>query len=578
MPIAPQITNTPIDITSADFAITAVSHTSSTATYTASGHTFSAGDTVIISGIVPAGYSGTFTISSVVAGTSFTCANTTNLAVTTATGDAFTASNTDFAYADVQQVYQADIIDVTTATSAASAAAAAAQATADAAAATAGTAQSTATAAQSSATTAYNTAIGSLQPSANTIVNSSNQITAIASNGITVYSGSSATSGARVVMNSAGLAGYDASNNATFSITASTGAAVFSGSITGSTITGGSLNIAGNTTINYLGNGILIASGATITGTINAQAGYFGTTTNGFSITSTGLTGVGTGTISGGTIKTSGSSNWVQMAGSTNSIDFYTDGTAYAHILPTGAGGAIWHYGTTPDASSTNPQILIGAGGTKLSYDSSNYVSTAIGGVVLQGNTNINGTINLNGTTNASGMFTTGNATASAADTVLSGIYSDNTGYLFLKGNHSSLLYIHNQSASTATNVIQFYASGTAWGGIKMNGSASAPTFFTGSDYRLKENIQDYTGAIEKIKALRVVSFNEKTDPAKKEIVGFIADEFATVFPEWVEGEKDAVDEDGKPIYQSIATTNLINYLVGAVKESVLRIEKLEGK
>ena len=124
--------------------------------------------------------------------------------------------------------------------------------------------------------------------------------------------------------------------------------------------------------------------------------------------------------------------------------------------------------------------------------------------------------------------------------------------------------------------MIQFYASGTAWGGIRMNGSASAPTFYTSSDYRLKENIQDYKGAIDKIKALRVVSFNEKTDPDKKEIVGFIADEFATVFPEWVDGEKDAVDADGNPVYQAISTTNLINYLAGALKESILRIEKLE--
>jgi Chaperone of endosialidase len=160
-------------------------------------------------------------------------------------------------------------------------------------------------------------------------------------------------------------------------------------------------------------------------------------------------------------------------------------------------------------------------------------------------------------------------------------MYTDGTGYLFLKGSpgsSNSLLYLHHQSTSSAHKMIQFYASGTAWGGIQMNGSASAPTFFTSSDRRLKENIQDYTNATDKIKALRLVSFNEKTDADKKEVVGFIADEFATVFPEWVEGEKDAVDEDGKPIYQSIATTNLINYLVGAVKESVLRIEKLEGK
>jgi hypothetical protein len=264
MPIAPQITNTPVDITSADFAITAVSYTSSAATYTASGHTFNAGDTVIISGIVPAGYSGTFTVSSVVAGTSFTCANTTNLAVTTATGDAFSANATDFTYSDVAQVRSADIVDVNSAFATSQASAAAALAAAN-------TAQTTATTALANASTAYSAAIGSLQPSASTIVNSSNQITAIASNGITVYSGSSATSGARVVMNSVGLAGYDASNNATFSITASTGAANFSGSITGSTITGSQLNIGGNFYVDG-STGLLQARDVTLLGNITATS------------------------------------------------------------------------------------------------------------------------------------------------------------------------------------------------------------------------------------------------------------------------------------------------------------------
>jgi hypothetical protein len=119
--------------------------------------------------------------------------------------------------------------------------------------------QDSATAADA-AQTAYNAAIASLQPSASTIVNASNQITAVNTNGITVYSGGSATTGARIVMNSAGIAGFDATSTdantgATFSISASTGAAVFKGSIqsgstisgtgiTGSTITGGTIKTA----------------------------------------------------------------------------------------------------------------------------------------------------------------------------------------------------------------------------------------------------------------------------------------------------------------------------------------------
>jgi hypothetical protein len=159
-------------------------------------------------------------------------------------------------------------------------------------------AQAAAASALAQANTAYTAAIGSLQPSANTIVNASNQITAINGNGITVYAGSSPSSGARVVLNSAGLAGFNSGGAATFSVSASTGAAVFSGDVTGSTITGGSLNIAGNAIINS--SGFLTATGATITGTITATSGSFtgsifstNGTIGGFSIGATFLSGTG---------------------------------------------------------------------------------------------------------------------------------------------------------------------------------------------------------------------------------------------------------------------------------------------
>jgi hypothetical protein len=126
---------------------------------------------------------------------------------------------------------------------------------------------------------AYTAAIGSLQPSANTIVNASNQMTAINGGGITIYSGASATTGARVVLNSTGLAGFNASGTATFSVSASDGAAVFSGSVTGAQITGSSLNIGGNFIVNG-STGAMTATGATITGTITATSGSFTGTIN----------------------------------------------------------------------------------------------------------------------------------------------------------------------------------------------------------------------------------------------------------------------------------------------------------
>ena len=142
----------------------------------------------------------------------------------------------------------------------------------------------TANTALANAATAYTAAVNSLQPSAATITNSTQQITAINTGGITVYSGS-ATSGARVVMNSTGLAGYNSGGSPTFAILASTGAASFSGSITGSAITGSTLNISGNCIIDA--SGYLTATGAAVTGTITtSNITATGGTIGGFSITS----------------------------------------------------------------------------------------------------------------------------------------------------------------------------------------------------------------------------------------------------------------------------------------------------
>jgi hypothetical protein len=248
---------------------------------------------------------------------------------------------------------QGDYIEITD-----DAAREAAQDAADAAAA----AQSDATTALANATTAYNAATGSLQPSANTIVNASNQMTAINSTGITIYSGASATSGARIVLNSTGFAGFNSGDTATFSISATTGAAVFSGSVTGSTITGGTLNIAGNAIINS--SGLLTATGATITGTINATAGYFGTVSNGFSISSTGLVGVGDGTIIGGTItgaviRQAASGTRIEMdAASPGKISFYTSSDTYPGIVEIGNFGGARTVTISPPNSTNSPSSI----------------------------------------------------------------------------------------------------------------------------------------------------------------------------------------------------------------------------
>src|SRR5262249_55186516 len=77
---------------------------------------------------------------------------------------------------------------------------------------------------------------------------------------------------------------------------------------------------------------------------------------------------------------------------------------------------------------------------------------------------------------------------------------------------------------------------------LEVNGTAGKPgggSWSTSSDARLKKNVHTLSGALDKLLALRGVSF-EYIDPAKihelaGERMGLIAQEVEKVFPDWVE-------------------------------------------
>jgi len=243
-----------------------------------------------------------------------------------------------------------------------------AQSTASSAQTTAATAISNANAALAQANIAYTIAGTALQTSSNTIVNASNQLTAINGNGITVYSGASSTSGARVVLNSAGIAGFNSSGSTTFAIDASNGNVSMTGALfTGGTIYGGSLNINGNCVIDT--SGFLTATGATITGTITATSGSF-----------TGSLYSSNGTIGGWTLNSS------QLYSGTGAFMNATTGniggnsiTAFTGIT---SGGSIQ---TTGSASIESAGLLHAAGNLQVdttgtvAYSSSTYNIALIG-------------------------------------------------------------------------------------------------------------------------------------------------------------------------------------------------------
>jgi len=143
-------------------------------------------------------------------------------------------------------------------------------------------------------------------------------------------------------------------------------------------------------------------------------------------------------------------------------------------------------------------------------------------------------------------------------------------------------------SANTSPSFIDLFYDGystnplTPVGAIVTTGSAVLYSSF--SDYRLKENIADLTGALDKVNSLQPKTFNYINRPeATNE--GFLAHELQEIVPQAVSGTKDGVDENGNPKYQGVDNAHLVPLLVGAIKELKAdndslraRIETLENK
>jgi hypothetical protein len=150
-------------------------------------------------------------------------------------------------------------------------------------------------------------------------------------------------------------------------------------------------------------------------------------------------------------------------------------------------------------------------------------------------------------------------------------------------------------------DLIQFRRNGTICGEIVNTGGASV-AYNTSSDYRLKENIVDLTGASARVNQLDVKRFNFIADGTDTVVDGFLAHEVADVVPEAVTGAKDAMrdeeyevtpavlDDDGNvtteavmgtrsvPKYQGIDQSKLVPLLTAALQEALTEIASLKTR
>jgi hypothetical protein len=126
-------------------------------------------------------------------------------------------------------------------------------------------------------------------------------------------------------------------------------------------------------------------------------------------------------------------------------------------------------------------------------------------------------------------------------------------------------LYVnHLNGVSSGYSYATFGYNGSQIGSIAQSGT-TAVAYNTSSDYRLKENVQNMTGALAKVSQLRPVTYDWIVDKSQGQ--GFIAHELQAIVPDCVTGTKDAVDKDGKPVYQGVDTSFLVATLTAAIQE-----------
>lgn len=106
--------------------------------------------------------------------------------------------------------------------------------------------------------------------------------------------------------------------------------------------------------------------------------------------------------------------------------------------------------------------------------------------------------------------------------------------------------------------------------------SATATTYSTASDSRLKHAVTALTGALDAIAALRPVAFRWNADDSQGH--GFLAHELQVTIPDAVTGLPDEVNPDGTIRPQGVDHSKMVPWLVGAIQEMAQRLEIVEAQ
>ena len=240
-------------------------------------------------------------------------------------------------------------------------------------------------------------------------------------------------------------------------------------------------------------------------------------------------------------------------------------------ILPLANGG-------TGASNATDGRTNLGLG-TIATQDSSTVAITggSVNGTTIGATTPTTGAFTtLASTTDANFATSSGNVgigtSSPAAKLSLVAASGDAAQFICASGTNANIV---TSRTGTTGFVGYFVCSGNAAGTIT-HPTTSTTSYNTSSDYRLKNNQQPVTNSGTFIDALKPKSWEWAKDGSVG--VGFVAHEFAEVSPLSVSGEKDAVDKDGKPMYQSMqaSSSEVMANIVAEIQSLRLRLAPLE--
>ena len=199
------------------------------------------------------------------------------------------------------------------------------------------------------------------------------------------------------------------------------------------------------------------------------------------------------------------------------------------------------------------------------------------------------------GTGSASGLY---NGSA-----VRTGVNLDPGGVVCAQNNTGSCMWLSKAAGYSNGTLAAFGVNGATVGSISTTGSSTA--YNTSSDYRLKDDYQPLTGALDRILSLPVYDFRWIATGERAR--GFKAHEYGGVIPGAATGQKDGMREeeyeieparasdvlgpDGSPViipavmgkrtvpdYQGIDQSKAVPDLVGAVQELAALVEHLRAE